>query len=495
MSDAVQTAARKTYDRVRANSFWLAEALDLEGIGGFSNAYQPLDGDAACDICIVGGGFCGLWTAIRLKEHDPSLSIIVLEKDVCGAGASGRNGGFMLSWWAKLLTLMKVCGAAEGLRLAWASSEAVDEIGRFCETNGIDCQLRKSGWLWAATNSAQVGAWAGTIEVAERYQAYPFQQWTTDEVAARSGSDRHIAGVFESAAASVQPAMLARGLARVARQMGVRICEGTPMSRLDRGRQPKVVTDRGVVSAGKIVLTMNAWAIGLPEIRPAILVVSSDIVGSSADPERLREIGWDDGMNISDGRMLVHYYRTTTSGRIAFGKGGMSGVMPFGGAVGRMYDGPSRLAQAVEDWFRWTYPNLREMKIASSWSGPIDRSKSGLPHFGALEGYPDILYGVGFSGNGVGPTSIGGRILASLALERDDEWARCGLVRPLAREFPREPIRYVGGQIVRRAVAAKDRAEDAGRAPSGLTTYLASLAPAGLSPTKGQKPGIGAGAT
>jgi len=265
------------------------------------------------------------------------------------------------------------------------------------------------------------------------------------------------------------------------------------MRRLVRGRPPKVVTERGSVSATKVVLAMNAWGIGFAELRKGIVVVSSDIVGTAPAPERLKQIGWDNGMCISDGRTLVHYYRTTKDGRIAFGKGGMNGMMPFGGNIGEKFDGASRFADGVEHWFRWTYPQLGEVPVETSWTGPIDRSKSGLPHFGALDGNPDILYGIGFSGNGVGPCAMGGKILASLALERKDEWSRCGVVRPLTRDFPPEPIRYFGGRLVQRAVAAKDRADDAGRAPGPLVNYLASFAPAGLSPFKGQKAGLDKG--
>jgi glycine/D-amino acid oxidase-like deaminating enzyme len=239
-----------------------------------------------------------------------------------------------------------------------------------------------------------------------------------------------------------------------------------------------------------VILALNAWSIRFAEIRKAIVVVSSDIVATAPVPERLKAIGFNDGLCISDGRTLVHYYRTTKDGRIAFGKGGMNGLLPFGGKVGDMFDGPSRLAGGVTEWFRWTYPQLADVPIEASWTGPIDRSKSGLPYFGHLDGRPDILYGVGYSGNGVGPTAIGGRILASLALERKDEWSHCGLVRPLTREFPGEPMRYFGGRLVQRAVAAKDKAEDEGRAPGPLTRYLASFAPAGLSPFKGQTAGL-----
>jgi glycine/D-amino acid oxidase-like deaminating enzyme len=204
-------------------------------------------------------------------------------------------------------------------------------------------------------------------------------------------------------------------------------------------------------------------------------------------PERLDEIGWRDGMTISDGRMLVHYYRTTRDGRIVFGKGGMNGSLPYGGNVGTKLDGPSPLGEDIGKWLSWTYPELGAVRISGTWMGPIDRSRSGLPYFGALEGQPNVFYAVGYSGNGVGPSHLGGKILASLVLEKNDEWSNCGLVRPLGRDFPPEPIRYFGGQLVRRAIARTDAAADAGRRSGPLTRYLAGFAPAGLSPFKGEK--------
>ena len=466
-------------------SHWLGEALRSD-----DDHAPPLVGDAKHDVCIVGGGFTGMWTALRLKEAEPSLDVAIIEKDVCGAGASGRNGGFVLSFWAKFLSLKKICGEEEAVRLAKASADNVAEIGKFCAANNIDSHYRYDGWLWTATSAAQLGAWQGTIDAAEKWQLHPFEEWTPDQVKKRSGTDRHLAGVFEPTAATVQPALLARGLRRVVLSKGVRIYEETPLSSLDTGRPPRVVTPRGTITAKKVVLAMNAWGIRFAELRKGIVVVSSDIVSTEPVPAKLKQIGYDNGMCISDGRTLVHYYRTTKDGRIAFGKGGMNGNLPFGGKVGEMFDGPSTLKPEVEQWFRWTYPALADVKIDGSWTGPIDRSKTGLPHFHHLEGSPDILYGIGFSGNGVGPTAIGGRILASLVLEKKDQWSNCGLVRPLTRDFPPEPIRYVGGKIVQKAVAAKDRAEDAGREPGPLVNYLASFAPAGLSPFKGQKAGL-----
>jgi putative aminophosphonate oxidoreductase len=467
-------------------SLWLGEALRGD------EAAVPLEGEARADVCIVGGGFTGLWTAIHLKEQAPALDVLLIEKDYCGVGASGRNGGFVLSWWAKLLSLKKICGEEDAIHLAKASADNVAEIGAFCRAKGIDSHFRHDGWLWAATSPAQVGLWQDTMDAANRFQHHPLQELSPTEVATRTGSDRHIAGVFEPTAASVQPALLARGLRRVADDLGVRIHERTPMTKLQRGRPPSLHTPMARVRANKIVLAMNAWGIQFSELRRGIIVVASDIVATAAMPEKLNEIGYSDGLAISDGRMLVHYYRTTKDGRLVFGKGGVNGILPFGGRIGEMFDGPSRLEDSVARHMRRIYPNLGPVRVDCSWMGPIDRSKSGLPAFGPLGGHPDILYGIGYSGNGVGPCRIGGRILASLALEAKDAWSSCALVHSFGRDFPREPARYVGGHLVRRAVLRKDEAEDAGRQAGPLTSYIASFAPAGLSPFKGQKAGLDA---
>ena len=237
------------------------------------------------------------------------------------------------------------------------------------------------------------------------------------------------------------------------------------------------------MTAEKVVIAMNAWSTVFPELRRTILVISSDIVLTRPMPDRLAASGYGDGMCISDSRTLVNYLRPTVDGRLAFGTGG--GKLSFGNRVSDLFNGPSPRAREVEGYFRRIYPNFSDVPIAASWTGPIDRSLTGLPFFGRLGGRDDLLYGLGFSGNGVGPTSVGGRILASLALGAKDEWSQCNLVREGVGLFPREPVRYVGGRMVVAANRRKERLEDEGRTPGALTTKLASLAPAGLVPVKG----------
>jgi putative aminophosphonate oxidoreductase len=457
----------------RHRSLWLREAL----AGEYPPA-PPLAGATRADVAIVGGGFVGLWTAIRIKEHDPACDVAVLEADICGGGASGRNGGMVLSWWPKLSSLAKLCGEEEAVRLAGASAEAVGELGEFAEANGIDCHYVRKGFLWTATAPAHVGVWEGVLRLCEAHGVDAFERLAPDEVARRAGSPVHLAGVLERGAATVQPALLVRGLRRVALERGVRIYEDSAMTGLDRGPPVALRTPNGLVAAEKLVVATNAWAGSLPGLRRSLVVVSSDIVATAPIPDRLEEIGWTGGESVADSQMMVDYYRTTRDGRIVFGKG-TAGVR-WGGAIGVAYDRDAARSAMVEAELRRYYPTLADVPIEYDWGGPIDRTPTSVPILGHLEGEEHIVYGVGWSGNGVGPSLLGGRILASLVLDHDDEWSRTPLVNRRLEHFPPEPVRFLGAKLVRAAVLRKERAEAAGEAPRGLDDRLARLAPAGL---------------
>ena len=460
--------------RRRVRSLWLQQAgIDEQQI-------ERQAGKTRVDVCVVGGGFTGLWTALRLRELEPAIDIAIVEADRCGAGASGRNGGFVLSLWSKFTTLRKQFGPEEALRIGRASATAVGEIGEWCEREQIDAHFRQDGWLWTATSAAQDGAWSPTVAELERYHVHPFEQLSAAEAAARAGSASHVGGVFESGAASIQPALLVRGLRESALSRGIRIWEATPMVGLKRTRPLQVITETGVVSADCVVLATNAWAAHYRELRRRLVVVASDVVATDAVPDRLAELNWR-GLCISDSRLLVNYFRGTRDGRIVWGKAG--GAIAFAGKIGDSFEGKSPRGAEVAESMRRLYPQIADLRIAASWTGPIDRSMTGIPFFGRLDNRPDLLVGTGYSGNGIGPSVLGGRILASLALEREDEWSQCGLVGLPPRDFPPEPVRHLGGRLVRSAVARKEAAEDAGLTARPIDRRLTSLAPAGLVPT------------
>lgn len=456
--------------------FWYAQALDRE-----SALAPPLKGNVQADVCIIGGGYLGLWSAIRLKQANAALDVLVIEKDRCGAGASGRNGGFVNNWWAKYLSLMSICGESEARRICEAAESAIDEIGTFCHQHGIDAQFRKDGWLWTAANAQQHNAWRGLTEHLARYGVNPFRELPPDEVRHRSGSARMVSGVFDPNAATVQPALLARGLRRVAIELGVRVHEKTEFTHLDRSTPPVVHVRGGSVRAQKVVIALNAWgAEKFPEMRRMFVVMSSDMIATAAVKERLDATGFRDGVCVSDSRTVLNYWRNTPDGRIVFGK--PLGQFAYASRIGQLYEKPCPAVRGVTAEMRSFYPQLADVPIVSSWTGPLDRAMKGLPNFGYLGGHKDIVFGVGFSGAGVGPTVFASRIIKSLVEEAGDEWANCGLVNQRMKLLPPEPFRFVGAHLVRGALVRKETMEDRDEKPDALTLRLAALAPAGYVP-------------
>jgi putative aminophosphonate oxidoreductase len=458
---------------VPARSLWLQEALAAEE----DTEARELRGPIEADVCIVGGGYTGLWTALRLREVEPGARLVLVEADICGGGPSGRNGGFVLSWWPKLETLNKRTGKEEAARLAHESERAVDEVEEFCAREGIDAHFHRGGWLWTATSPAQVDSWLGAVEAAAEVGAEPYQLLSGEDVRERTGSPVHLAAAFDPNGAVVHAAFLARGLRRVALERGVEIFERSPLLELDR-EHGVVRTPAGSVRAGAIVLATGSWLAGLREIRRAVVPVSSDMVATEPIPERLAEAGWTGGEAVSNCRLMVHYYRTTRDGRIAFGRGG--GRVAFAGRVDGAFDHNERQTRDLGEELPRLVPFARGVPLTHSWGGPIDRTTDGLPFFGRLPGRARIVYGVGFSGNGCAPCLTAGKILASSALGLDDEWSGCGLNRGVPGRFPPEPVRYVGGLLVREAVRRKETREDDAKSVDPLTRRLAALAPAGF---------------
>ncbi len=458
-------------------SLWLQQALGEESAG----PAEPLLGDIRTDVCILGGGYTGLWTAIELKQREPGLDVVVVEADICGGGASGRNGGFVLSWWAKLGSLVKICGEDDALWIAREAEDAVGFLGRFCQEHAIDAEYRRAGWLWTATSRAQMGSWEGTVAEAERLGVKAFERLDPEDVRRRGGSASYLGGVFEASAATVQPARLARGLARVARDAGVRVFERTPARDVAGAKPLVVMTPGGRVTADVVVSALNAWTAGLRPLRKlsrSFVPITSDMVASAPASEELAMTGWTGGECITDSRLLVHYHRTTLDGRIAIGRGG--GAIGPAGRFGATFHYDRRRCDGVAASLGSLYPSFRAVPITHAWSGPIDRSETGIPFFGRAEGAPNLIYGLGFSGNGVGPCVLAGRALASLALRADDRWTQSALARGAFHLFPPEPVRFLGGSLVREAVRRKEALEDEGRTAGPAVTRVAALAPAGL---------------
>ena len=442
--------------------YWLEEAGPIE-------LTEPLSGDTTADVVIVGGGYLGLWTAWQLKQLEPDLDIVLLEAGLAGHGPSGRNGGFVSTLWDDLPILRDAVGDTRAVEVCRASERAVHGIGAWCEAQEVDAWYRYGGTLHVATSEAQLGDWDDVVEACQAVgapeEALPLSR---EDVAARCTSPVFFGGMLLRVAANVQPARLSLGLRAKVVEAGVRLHERTPVQSLSRDAVAE--TAGGTVRARAAVLAANTATAGFSGYGLALAVASSHMVITEPVPDVIDEIGWTAGENLHDCRTLLHYFRTTNDGRIALGWGG--GRMGVGGRHSERLDIDADAARHSTAALRRFFPQLAGRQITHAWGGPIDVSPTHLPIFGSRG---RVHHGFGFTGNGVGPSYLGGEILARLALDRRDEVTGLAIVEPDRKLFPPEPLRWAGGTAIRAALVRRDDAYDRGDDPDRLTGFVASL--------------------
>ena len=452
-----------------ARSWWLQQALERDP----GRPCPPLDHPARADVCIVGGGYTGLWAALELRRLAPDVSVVVLEGDICGGGASGRNGGFATSWWDELPELEERFGDEQALVLAEASTQAIHEVGAFHHERGIP-GFRQAGNISMATCRAQIGRWQPTLDALARVgRTEMARELSGDEIRARTGCPLALAGILYPDGATVQPALYARGLRAAALEAGVRIFEHTPMLALRRDRPALIETPRGSVESDAVVLATNAWLARIPDLRRTIVPVASYIVLTEPAPDRIAQIGWTGGEALGDQRLLVHYTHVTGDGRIAFGRGG--GAIGALGRVPRAMEHDRRTVDVVASDFRRFFPELADLRLTHAWGGPIDRAPGHLPFAGSLDGAEHIRYIAGYSGNGVAPSRFGGRLLAALTLGTQDELVATGIADGPPGYLPPDPLRTIGGVLVRGAVRRAEAAEERERRPDPISSAARRL--------------------
>jgi len=468
------------------HGYWLEEAGDV--------AWMPeLVGERSADVVVVGGGFTGMWAAWHLKALEPEADVVLLEAGSCGHGPSGRNGGFCNVMWFSLPNMRARWGDAAALEVARAAEEAVTAIRDFCEAEGVDAWFRRAGYMQVSTAPAHDHVWSAAVGACRELGALEaIQPLDAAAVAARCASPAFRGGAFYPEAATVQPARLALGLRERLRAVGVEIHEGSPVERLSDGPAGvKARTPTGVVRAGTAVLALGpaAKAPGAP-LRNSLTVTSSHIVLTEPVPELLEGIGWTGGECITDSRLLIDYFRTTPDGRILFGWGG--GRIAMGARLGGRGEVDAGVAAQAAARLREYFPGLASAgpgggdraaavlgaqqgaRLTHAWGGPIDASPTHLPMVVPLPG-GRAFAAAGYTGNGVGPSHMVGRSLASLALDRRDKPSRLAFVDPSPRQVPPEPFHWLGGETIRRALTRKEEAELAGRTPSPLDQAIAAV--------------------
>lgn len=449
--------------------YWIEEA-------GKAKPRPPLAGDIEADVLVVGGGYTGMWTAWYARQLQPEARVVLLEAEpVCGRGPSGRNGGFCNAMWFSLATMRDRWGAEAALATAHAAQEAVERIEAFCEEQEVDAWFRPAGYVQVSTAPAHDTAWREAVEAC-RELGVPemLRELSEDEVAERCKSPAFRAGAVSPTSATVQPARLALGLREKLLAAGVEIYESSPVHSFhEAGDGVEARTAAGSLRAGRGVLAIGSAAKGRRgPLRDRLTVASSHIVLTEPVPDVLEQIGWTNGDCITDSRALVHYFRTTPDGRIAFGWGG--GRIAMGARTkGRAEVDADIIATATQHLYDY-FPALRGRRVTHAWGGPIDASPTHLPAVHSLA-HRRAFAAAGYTGNGVGPSNMVGCTLASLALGRDEDQTSLAFVDTKSPRLPPEPFHWIGGEAIRLGILKKEEAEMEDRQPSTAASAVAKV--------------------
>jgi glycine/D-amino acid oxidase-like deaminating enzyme len=445
--------------RLSATGWWLEEAGTVEPLAA-------LDGSVDADVVVVGGGYTGMWTAWHLLEAGASVAL--LEGGVCGHGPSGRNGGFCESMWLSGPSLRERFGDGPARALLDASSDSVTFIGDWCRSEGVDAWFDQSGYMCVSTAAAfdDVGREA-VASAAALGAPHRVVDLTGPEVRARCNSGLFRRGVLIPDFATLQPARLALGLRRRLVERGASVFEH---SRVRALRGAVAETASGRVRAGAAVVAMGAAARAIPRLHTRLTVTSSHIVLTEPVPDVIEGIGWTGGECITDGRTLLHYFRTTPDHRILIGWGG--GRLAYGSRLNGRVEVDAEIAAETHAGLLRLFPALAGRRITHAWGGPIDVSPSHVPQVGTLPGAP-VHFAFGFTGNGVGPSQMAARALASLALDRRDDHTRLPIVEAGPGALvPPEPLTWLGGSLVRAALIRRERAAENGDRAGPLTRAI-----------------------
>jgi glycine/D-amino acid oxidase-like deaminating enzyme len=436
---------RAAYADAEPRSFWLDTLPERE-------PHPPLEHATDADLCIVGGGYTGLWAALYAKSLDPDRDVVLLEATRCGNGASGRNGGFVQASLTH--------GTSNGLsrfpdeidRLERLGLENFEDLAHDLQAESIDAEFERTGDLVVALEPRELDDLADEAGLLGRF-GYDTELLDADQTRKQIDSPRFLGALWtRTGSALVHPGKLADGLRAAAVRAGVRIHEHTPVRQLSGS--VSVIADAGVVNARRALLATSAYPPLLPAIRHYVAPVYDYALVT--EPIDRRTLGWRHRQGVSDMGNQFHYYRLTADDRILWG--GYDAVYRYSGPVGPHLDDHGPTFAKLSQHFFTTFPQLEGVRFTHRWGGAIDTCSRFSVFFGrALGGR--VTYALGYTGLGVAASRFGARVALDLLDGRTTEATELAIVRRRPLPFPPEPVRSAVIQLTRNRLAAADRNE------------------------------------
>ena len=404
--------------------------------------HPTLIGDATTDLCIVGAGYTGLWTALLAKEHNPDREVVVLEQRETGAGASGRNGGFcsyslthgFMNGYSRFKDEMAI--------IERMGRENLDGIEATIKRYGIDCNFEWNGELRVAIEEWQMES---MVEEARLRNSFGdnVELLTSEQTQARVKSPLYKGSLWDpDGTALVDPARLVWGLERACIKLGVKIFENTHVEWLEHTKNGMIVhTPYGSINAQKVALATNVFKSLIRSAHKYVIpVYDFQLVTEPLTPEQLESIGWKEREGLSDAGNQFHYYRMTKDNEILWG--GYDAIYNFRGKVRQEYESDAQTYAHLAEAFLETFPQLKGIKFTHGWGGAIDTCSRFSPFWGkAFRGR--VAYVMGYTGLGVGSTRFGAQVMLDLLDGVDNERTRLTMVRKKPWPFPPEPFRFI----------------------------------------------------
>lgn len=435
----------------RDKSWW------LETLPPSLKPNPPLASKEKSDVVIIGGGYTGLSTAYHLRALNPRLDVRVLETEICGYGASGRNGGFSMTLFGLTKGITKFRFGDEKARSAQVyMEEAVDYLHDVITKNKLQCDYERSGYLLVATSTAQVKRLEHDFRIIGEWGNEGVERWERDRLAGEFKTDFYRLGWFEPRCGILNPAQLAREMKRITEKKGVTIYENSPVTAFEKRSDGSflVKSAGGEIAAEYLVFATNAYSVLFPRLRSMQAPVFTHIVLTEPlSKKQLDSIGWKCRAGVEDARDFIHYYRLTADNRIAMGGGDVS--LTYG--TNFDHDANKKTFAHLESHITQVFPQLKGIGITHAWGGPVSITVDMAPAIGYIGNDRKALFALGCMGHGVSMTTYNGLTMAEMICGKTSRRTEQFFVGRKTIPWPPEPIKFGIAQMIRGYMNLEDR--------------------------------------